>query len=332
MENRIINVAVHDLKKAAAGFHVIEGQKQLPVNATVQRVVDDLHELYSRRSSKSHGKFAEDRVKYPTQDDLHAYVGVQPGGFAALTMKLMENLKKQAESRPNTAGGHVFFAHFEREGREFLFVIILTDRLGAALTGKLQVTEIRHLDMDGFRFAGRINMTGWAAGDPHYIGFLRGKGDVSTYFKEFLGCDTTVQERQDTMELVATLREFASDQGLAGAAKDDFLGRAKAICEKSATSRRELAFEALANELLPDEPDTLLDVLVDPNRGLNDGFVPNRRALGPLVKFRAKTPLWSVEFEREALTGGSILFDPKSNSLTIRDLPEDFAAELSAEI
>jgi nucleoid-associated protein len=331
MPNNIISVAVHDLIKTEDGFNIVLGRDSLPVNKTTQRVVDDLHELYSRRSSKSHGRFSENDADYPTQGHLRAYVESDPPDFARLTSSLMTTLQIQARRRANAAGGHVFFAHFEREERQFLLVAIVNDKLGAALTRDLDVRDVQHLDMEGFRFAGRINMTGWAEGEQRYIGFLRGKGDVSDYFKEFLGCDTTIQDRQDTADLVITLKQFAECQGMDAPAKDDFLGRAKAICERSAKNRAELDFATLANELMPANPTLLLDVLTDPDRRLNDRFVPDRRALGSLVKFKAKTPLWSVEFEREALTGGNIVYDPNDNSLTICNLPAELAAQLRSE-
>lgn len=225
----------------------------------------------------------------------------------------------------------MFFAHFERDAKQFLLAAIVNDKLGTILTQDLNVQDVKHLDMDGFRFAGRINLTGWLAGEPRYIGFLKGKGDVSEYFREFLGCDATILERQDTAELVSALKQFAEVQGMDAAAKDDFLGRAKSICERASRQKQELEFQALANELMPGAPELLLDTLTDPDRGLNDRFIPHRGALNPLVKFKAKTPLWSVEFEREALSGGNILFDEEENSLTIRNLPPELSNALRAE-
>src|SRR3546814_7869702 len=90
----------------------------------------------------------------------------------------------------------------------YLLVAIITDKLSAALTSQRDVRDVRHLDLDGFRFAGRINLTAWAIGDERYISFLKGKGDVSEYFRHFLGCDSVVQERVDTSNLVAALKEI----------------------------------------------------------------------------------------------------------------------------
>jgi nucleoid-associated protein len=331
MTNTIIHAAIHDLIKGDDGFRVQMGNGALTVTSTAQRVIDELYALYSRRASKSHGKFSTAPDAAPTEGHLRAYADGQFEDFNTLTGSLMETLKHQAGLRNAAQGGHVFFAHFEREGRHYLLVVIVNDKLGAALTNNYNVADVQHLDIEGFRFAGRVNLTAWAAGAERYVGFLKGKGVVSEYFKAFLGCDTTVQDRQDTTDLVRTLKQFAQDQGMAGEAKDDFLNRAKTICSRAARNRTELDFETLANELTPEAPDVLLKVLTDPDLLLNDRFVPDGRALNGLVRFRGKTALWSVEFDREALTSNRVRFDPTENSLTLVGLPDDLAAQLRNE-
>ncbi|WP_286965174.1 nucleoid-associated protein [Methylobacterium sp.] len=331
MTNTIIRVAIHDLSRTAKGFVVKHGKDDLQVSPTIQRVIDDLTTLYGRRTSKSYGKFSADEDHFPTEKHLRAYIGVQPNDFTELTHKMMETLKAQAGYRSAATGGHVFFAHFEREDRHYLLIAIVNEKLGASMTSDLDVRDVRHLDMDGFRFAGRINMTGWSAGEERYIGFLKGKREVSEYFKEFLGCDTTVQNRRDTTELVDALMAFATNEGMDTPSKDDFLARAKLICERSARAQEELSFEALANELSPHDPERLMTALADPELRLNDGFVPDRRALGPLVKFKGKTPTWSIEFNRDAITRGNIRFNPEDNTLTLTGLPEDLSAQLRSE-
>jgi len=72
--------------------------------------------------------------------------------------------------------------------------------------------------------------------------------------------------------------------------------------------------------------------LTDPERKLNDGFVPDRRALSSLVKFKGKTSQWSVEFERDALSGGKVQYNAAENTLTLLDLPDDLIAQLRHEL
>lgn len=332
MTNTIKNVAVHDLNRTGTAFTVTLGTKQLTVTPTVQRVIDDLYDLYSKRTSKSHGKFSEKKDDYPTEGHLKEYVDGDAKDFSALTTKLMTTLQVQAAKRTLATGGHVLFSHFVRDARDYLLVAIVTDKLGAALTSDLDMNDVKHLDMDGFRFAGRINITGWQNKEERYIGFIKGKGDVAEYFKEFLGCDTTTPDRKDTVDLVSALKMFADSQKMSTEDREDFLYRAKIICERAARNKEELEFETLANELVPKDPKVLKNALADPNLQLNDGFVPNLRALRSLVRFKAKTQLWSLEFDREALTAGNIKYDASSRKLTISDLPADLVSELNREL
>ena len=332
LASKIIHVAIHDLRKTETDFEFVTGKPDVKAGPTVQRVVDDLHSLYVRRASKSHGKFSADIVNFPTQAFLRAYLEADSSDFGALTTSLMTTLVIQARRKPGATGGHVFFVHFESGSKQFLMIAIVNDRLNAAITKEFDVLDVTALDLDGFRFAGRIDLTGWSSGEDRYVGFLKGKGDVAEYFKEFLGCDTTVQDRLDTQLLVAALKDFAEAQKITGADRDEFLAKARAICDLSARKREELHLSALSNELFPSEPELLLELLTDDTRKLNDRFIPDRRALATLVRFKAKTSFWSVEFEREAITQGKVRFDETTNSITLSDIPAELAAELRAQV
>ena len=241
--NEIVALAVHDLNRREGRFEVNLAQRLLPVTATTQRVIDEIYDLYNRRASKSHGRFASDE-NYPTQGQVRDYLEDEGRDFLRLTSRMMETLRTQEQARAASTGGHVLFAHFRRDERDFLLVAIVNDRLSAALTSERDMQDVRHLDLDGFRFAGRVNLSAWAAGDERYISFLKGKGDVSEYFRHFLGCDSVVQDRVDTSNLVAALRQFVTESGMPEVEGNEFLGRAKAICErirvpgKSWSSRR----------------------------------------------------------------------------------------------
>jgi nucleoid-associated protein len=333
MPNKIFHVAIHDLRrKGENDFEFIVGKNDLKQGPTVVRVVDELHRLYARRASKSHGKFSIDAVNFPTQKFIRTYIDKGSNDFDLLTTSLMTTLVTQARRKPGATGGHVFFVHFENEAKHFIMIAIVNDRLGAAITRDFDVSDVTTLDLDGFRFAGRINLTAWLNGEERYLGFLKGKGDVAEYFKEFLGCEATVEDKSDTQALVAALKQFAESQKMSGADRDEFLLKAKTICDTSAKKREGLEIAAFANELFPKEPDLLLKELTDDTRKINDGFIPNRRVLGTLVRFRAKTPLWSIEFEREAIAQGKVRYNAVANTLTLNDIPAELAEELKANV
>lgn len=332
MVNTIRCVAIHDIRKNSDRLEVVLGPEFMRVNETTCRVVDGLNDIYTRRSSKAHGRFSDDTDNYPTSEYFDAYFQADGfGDFNTFTLHMMSTLLAKARSVPNAGAGHVFFAHFERDGREFMLIAIVNERLGAMLTDAFAVEDVRHLDLEGFRFAGRVDMTSWRAGEDRYIGFLRGRGDVAEYFKEFLACVSSTTAKRSTEELVTALRNYADDQGMEVAKRDDFLARAKATLDETARRGDLVDFQTLANVLVPSEPELLAEFLGDPDRRLGDGFSPNRRVLGTLVKFRARTPLWSIEIDRAAIAEGAVVFDPENRTLTITQVPNDFAEELRGE-
>lgn len=329
----IKNVAIHDLKRDAGNnFEVLLGKTNLKISPTVDRVVETLHSFYNRRTSKSHGKFSEDDINYPTKSHFAQFQKSEFNDFDALTSAMMSTLRKSANSKPSATGGHVFFAHFERDDQQFILVAILQDKLGAALTTDFDVTDSLHLDMEGFKFAGRINISAWLDGRERYISFLKGKGDVAEYFKEFFGCDNTVQAKEDTLNLIKALKSFTLSKKFTHEQRDAFLKKARDFCASYSDKKEEISLETLSNSLSPDDPNALLEVLTDPELLLNDNFIPHKQSLGKLTKFKAKTQTWLLEFDRDAIHGGPIKYDSEKNILIIKNLPEDLITELKDEI
>lgn len=332
LTNTIIKAAVHDLKRNEGTLSVQLGSADLVVTPTIQRMIDELHDLYAKRATKAFGRFSEDANNFPTEGYLKAYLDAgAEGDFGAMTRLMMTTLRTRAAAKPNAGAGHVFFAHVENDKGPFLLIAILNDRLGAALTSTYEVRDAEHLDLDGFRFAGRIGIRGWRAGEKRYIGFLKGRGDIAEYFREFLGCDATMRSKEETDVFVKALTEFVESGEMAGAERTRFLDRAKEICSGPARGRTAIDFTALANELVPDGPERLIEFLSDPDRGLSDGFTPNAGVLGTLSKYKGGTPLWSISFERAAL-GRDIVYDHEARTLLVRNLPSDLLRDLRLEV
>ena len=331
MVDRVVQVAVHDLRRRGAGdFETFFGKAQLEISETVELVVNELHALYSSRASKAHGRFSEDADHYPAKAYIEAFHEGGYDDFAGLTQKLMATLAFQAKQKPGAAGGHVLFAHIEKDNQVFLMVAIINARLGAELTKDFDIAAVTHLDLDGFRFAGRVNISAWLADADRYIGFLKGNGDVAEYFKEFLGCDTAVQDREDTRKLIQILEDFAEPTNGQVKDKQAFLRKAHDICERHVREGVPLDFGSFANELYPDGPEVLAKALGQ-DQALGDGFIPNKRTLRALVKFRAKTRQWTLEFDRSALNDGKIVYDNDKKTLTLKDLPQELTEDLDRD-
>lgn len=326
---------VHSMVMQGTTAHVEARAEELPESLLKQKLVDTLYTVYRSRHAKSHGKFNGDEEKAPSQKHAKAYLLHQKGDFCAFTKRMAELLCDKVEGRSATSG-HIFFAHIEGDGREFLLIAIVTDEIDIALSRKMDLEEAQHLDLKGFRFAGRIDVTAWRENQERYVSFLKGTKEVSNYFMVFLGCDTAIPNLADTQYLAKAIRDFASTATIGGVPingekRDEFLWRVDAHCRQMATNGEPLDIGSFCNELWPDEPEALKSAIVESNYPISDGFVLNKRGLQGLVRFSGKGEHWELKFDREALSNGKVEFDDAKDMITLHGVPADLKGRLQRE-
>lgn len=328
----IIGLVVHKLiKERQQRAEVIPRGAVVPITEPVQRLISEIHRLYSEKTGKGYGKFELNEDVYPMPRLAREYFTDNAIDFYHLTLRMMDVLKDKAEGERLSTGGYVLIAHVNNGATDFLLVAIVTDKIGTAITDGLDIIDSPHLDLAALRVAGRVDATAWVAGNERYISFLKGRGEVSDYFKHFLGCDDVVMSANETRKLISCLKQFATDRGMEQAQRDQLLRQAHEYCTGCADEKQPLSLEALANRLMPDEPEALRAVLAHEDLQLSDGFVPDKKSLRSLVRFKGKTPSWTVEFDRDALQAGNITFDEANQTLVLHNLPESLLREMIEE-
>lgn len=325
------NVIVHKLTKNDDKFSPELRPAPNAVSPIASKVVSLLVKEYARRSGKAHGRFNLDEINYPVQQYLRKYFVDQTFSFYELTTGMMGTLCHEATGTAATPGG-VIIAHVESDGVESVLVAIVTEEWGAAMSANLDFAEGDYLDLKGFRFAGKINLTEWQQNGDKYVSLLRGKSrDVSSYFMSFLGCEDSVSDATETKTLKSALEDFVISSALTEAQTRDFFDKAYEICEKLRIDEKPIDLQAFANELWPEDPDKLTDIFSEPERKLSDGFHPNKRVFRGFVQFSGKTKNWKVEFSREAIKSGDIVYKDENETLVINNLPLELKQRLRTE-
>lgn len=323
---------VHKIDKTRAGKAVVLDHPTkacLKKTDQVQKLITKLHALYSKQSGKTYGQFEPDVDNFPTSRHLTEHFIDKTTDFFAFSVALMNILRGRMDEKSAT-GGYVLMAHLTHGESDWFLVAMLKDVAGEAFTEDWDVVESIHIDLSHLRVAGRVNLDAWQAEEARYISFLRGKQDPSDYFKRFLGCDNEVKPAIETRKLIDVLTSFADERQLDERAREVFTRDAHDFCADCAARGESVSFEALANRIWPDEPQVLLDTLSAPEAQLSDHFVPDRRVLRGLVKFKAKTTNWSLEFDRKALLNGDIEYSG-DGELKIKNLPAELRERLDAE-
>jgi nucleoid-associated protein len=333
-----INAAVlHKLVKERQGkASIVTRSELLQVTPPVEKLVHDIHALYSERTNKGYGRFEEDETNYPSSRILREVFKDGRKAFLEGSCELMTVLAAKAGQVPLATGGYVLMTHLANSAKASWFIVaMITNIRGSTINdASLEVVESTHVDTQNLRVAGRVNLTDWLSDekDVRYIGFLKQRGDVSDYFKLFLGCNELIASTEETKKLVVVLKDFAKKSGLSRARQEEFLRSAYEHCSKCQKNDQPLNLEVLTNAIWSKEPKVLQRELTAGNVQINDGFVPDRRCLKAFVKIKARTPYWSVEIDRQALVSGQAKYDALKRTLTLTDLPGELEAELKSEL
>jgi nucleoid-associated protein len=332
IQHTITHLVVHKLDKTpdtSASIELRAGACR--VDDAAVRLVERLCGHYAERTSKGYGRFEGDEEAFPMPRLVREHVVERSLDFAELSQQMMRLLQVCADEESAEAGGHVVVARIVEGETDCLWVAVVGETVGSAITGALDIIDCAHLDFSSLRAAGRIDLAGWQRGDERYISFLKGRGDVAPWFKRFLGCSDIVIALKETKKLVQALNDFAETQRLEAPVRDAMLERAHGFLDGLGESREPLALDEVARQVWPEQPERLDAVLNAEETQLTGGFVPDRRAIRPLVRFRAAGEQWKLEFDRSSLHSGAVHYDRASDTLVLSGLPEYLKKMLQQE-
>ncbi len=328
----ISGLVIHRLIRAAEGPSQVELRPAAnPLDEPAARLMERLCRHFAERPGKGYGWFEKDERSFPMPRLVREHAIEQGMDFATLSKEMVTQLQQRVDEDKMDEGGYVLIARATVFGADCLYVALLQETLGTVIGDGLSIQDSPHLDFSALQVAGRIDISAWQAGAERYISFLKGRGDVAGWFKRFLGCTDVVIALKETKKLVETLSHFAETQQLDAAGRDELLERAHLVLEEMGDSGAALNLEAVAGQIFPDAPQKLSATLQDEALDLASGFVPDKRALRPLIRFKASAEDWKLEFERSGLRSGAVQYDKASNTLVLTNVPENLKKLLLEE-
>lgn len=329
----VIDYIVHKLDKKV---NIIDEAKitlraePAVVNSSAQRLIDQIHEKYTKITGKSFGSFESDLDNYPTQKFIKQYVDGETS-FYDLSVKLMERLEFCAKGQSLAKGGYVLITKMKVEEEENFMVAIVTDVLGTAITEKHEVIDSTHIDLNQLRVVGRVNLTNWLGGKEKYISFLKGKTDVSKYFKQFIGCNDVHVVSIESKKVVDLIKHVANSlPDKTSKERDAIFDLAYSYLMNLSVEKIPLSLEALANHIYPSDPDLFKDLLGADEYAIVDGFIPDGRSVKALLRYEGKSlsKNWTLKFDRVAIRNKNLRYDSKNKLITLSDVSTELHQEL----
>lgn len=272
-------------------------------NDAHQNFLDKLTKAYKGKAGKGFGTFDADEDSFPIPKLLRDYL--EDNDFQGLTVRMMNVLSSKIESQAFATGGKVFISHYEDQAHDYILIAILSDKTGFSAQN-WEMIESEMLDIEHLKYAGRIDLTAWQANESRYVSFLKGQGDISQYFKEFLACNDALEAKNETKKLVKLLEEFTKEQEYELEEKTAFFHDVKSYLTEMSNTGGSFAVEEFANRVYPSDPALLQEKLSNADNGVQDGFTPYKTALIRLTTFAGKTKNWRLSFVRNAVLDGEI--------------------------
>lgn len=311
--------------KSTENVGIIINPSLLPADDSTDQLLINLTERYRGRAGKGYGVFEEDIDSYPTSTIINDYLNEDVSDdFHSCTERLMKHLMAKSKDEAGAKGGKVAFIHYSEGGQEYFLVAILTEKVG--ITAKnWALTQNDILNFENVRFAGRINISSWkskSGGNQRYISFLKGQGDVSKYFKRFMGCSDVPMASQETKDLVAHIKAFATSKNLKLEERIHLLSDANAYLKELANNEPhplQFSMSSFTNRVWPDEPQDLVDFFEqygeENDCPISDGFVPHKSSLRGLAVQFHREKHWAFSFDDDAINkrevtveGGKVIF------------------------
>lgn len=300
----------------------------LSVDDSTDKLLEQLTERYRGKAGKGYGIFEENTDSFPTSTILEEYLDVNiADDFHTCTERLMNHLMVESQGQPGAKGGKVVFIHYLESNQEYFLVAILTEKLGL-MAKDWGLTQDDILNFENLRFAGRINISSWQIKDndqQRYISFLKGQGEVSGYFKRFMGCSDVLMASQETKVLVEQIKNFATTNNFQSDERAHLNANAKEYLQELADKNLQFSMQAFANRVWPDDPQVLVDFFESYGEEnecpISDGFVPDKRSLRKLVIQSHRTKHWAFSFDDEAVKNGDVVIS--NGDIIFKHPPQD---------
>jgi nucleoid-associated protein len=196
---------IHELLKDV-NQQVHERYREALIEPSVkeQDFVSNVTRLFRRhQSGRVYGNFESDTNSYPFKRLLTECI--DSGDFYSFSKASAAHLVSVMGAIPAATGGYYFAAQFDDESVDTMLVFMLSQRTGHAVDKKtLTLQNVLNLQMEHLDLAAHINITDWKADKPEPVSLVRGRKEVSDYFKRFIG----LHEPRTNTEATKKLKQF----------------------------------------------------------------------------------------------------------------------------
>jgi nucleoid-associated protein len=205
-KSHFMDFIIHEMLKDANG--PVRPRLRATVIEASEREANFLKEVTQlfrkHQSGRVYGRFEEDTTSYPLSGLIQTEC-LDASDFYTFSKRSAAHFESIIKDIPAATGGYFFVGRFTEEESDLLLIFLLNQNIGHAVNQKtLTLEPVLNLKTEQLDLAARIDITEWKAGRAEPVSLIRGRKDVSAYFKKFIG----LFEPKTNTEATKKLKQF----------------------------------------------------------------------------------------------------------------------------
>jgi len=320
-------------------------------NGRIDECFRELKLCFIKRLGKDYGRFSDDHASHPLSSWLKEFTD-EKMSFESVTKKAMEHLKSELDKTEELIDGFFVFAHEQQEAGDSIHIFFAEHNSGQFIDGDMELSDSLYLDTNGIRLAAKISLTDWLSGDAHReantLTLLRWRGEkgLSDAFHAFIGFAEKRDLSAETEEFLDVVSDYTKDL------PDDVAQHTKAqvvhYCLEQDKAGKPVVISELSSQLknnpAPTKPSTNTDseaptkprppmpefsnFVSQKKPAAKPELIPDKAQLRQFVRISGRNEQLSMSFA-SSLLGDSIVYDPETDSLTIKNIPPALKTRLA---
>jgi nucleoid-associated protein YejK len=320
------NLIIHKLEKKQGGNpKLTKAPKELTIHDVHTKFMDEVKEVYYKKSNPIYGVFDSAEESYPFQKFLNAYLNGKTS-FYDFSVQAITHFQTVIKDTPQATGGYVLFCHFETT-EEFVATIVLNDKESYMIGDNLDIKENARLDIEKLDVANFTNCSKWNKAEDVYLSFTRGKKDVSNYFKKFIGCTDYTSAKEASGNLKRALSDYFVQAGYDKKKVEEIKATVFSYCEQRMRSKEDISLGFVSSLVNHDEPELFREFASTENYQVSPVF-KGHNTLRSLKYYSFRSKELTIVFDSKLLNE-SIVYDAKKESLLLKKIPESLRLQLT---
>jgi len=308
------------------------------ITADHEALFSQLKKVFQFKAGKFHGKFDEDYSAAPFQSWLKEFSD-QKIGFEKLALLFMTQFKDLVDKTSDEYEGSLLFILEDRADGPRFYLFALESSSGLLLDNALTLDTVDYLNTSKLDLAIRVDLDEWLSAsssdttvhsenDPAYLCLIRSRGNakIGEAFTQACGFKSSIDSANETATLMKVLAGYTKKKE----PKEAMITHQKAydFCVEQQQLGEAVPLQDLSAYIDEAEPESFSQFAAQaPEIESKKILRPDTRKLKHLVRISGKGNGLSLSFSSD-LMQQTILFDEKTESLTITSIPKSLKKQI----